>query len=88
LKNYIPEQFIDEFFDLVVWGHEHECKIDPELNPMKNFMVMQPGSPVATSLCEAEAKPKYVLHFRFISLEIFCFKVASSCFFYACGPSV
>ena len=62
MKNYIPEQFIDEFFDLVVWGHEHECKIDPEHNPIKNFMVMQPGSPVATSLCEAEAKPKYALY--------------------------
>ncbi len=23
---YIPEYFIDSFFDLVFWGHEHECR--------------------------------------------------------------
>ena len=22
--NYIPEHFIDDMFDLVMWGHEHE----------------------------------------------------------------
>jgi hypothetical protein len=24
--NYLPEHFIDGFFDLVIWGHEHECR--------------------------------------------------------------
>lgn len=24
---HVPENLIPSFFDLVVWGHEHECKI-------------------------------------------------------------
>jgi double-strand break repair protein MRE11 len=24
--NYLPEHFIDGFIDLVIWGHEHECR--------------------------------------------------------------
>lgn len=58
LTDYIPEDFLDEFLDLVVWGHEHECLIDPEFNG--RFHVTQPGSPVATSLCPGEAAPKHV----------------------------
>lgn len=46
--------------DLVVWGHEHECLIDPRLNHEFQFHVMQPGSSVATSLCPGEAVPKHV----------------------------
>ena len=46
--------------DLVVWGHEHECLIDPRYNPEMNFHVMQPGSSVATSLMPGEAVPKHV----------------------------
>lgn len=30
--DYIPETFLDDFLDLVVWGHEHECRIEPEWN--------------------------------------------------------
>lgn len=60
-KNYIPEQFLDEFLDLVIWGHEHECLIDPQwTDSEKDFYISQPGSSVATSLCAAEAKPKHV----------------------------
>ena len=44
----------------MVWGHEHECKIDPRYNPEMDFHVMQPGSSVATSLCPGEAVPKHV----------------------------
>lgn len=58
LTDYIPEGFLDEFLDLVVWGHEHECLIDSEWNG--RFFVMQPGSSVATSLCPGEAAPKHV----------------------------
>lgn len=58
--NYLPENFLPEFLDLVVWGHEHECLIDPRLNPEMNFHVMQPGSSVATSLVPGEAVPKHV----------------------------
>ncbi|CAO1601234.1 meiotic recombination [Xanthoria calcicola] len=57
---YLPENFLPEFLDLVVWGHEHECLIDPKYNPEMNFHVMQPGSSVATSLMPGEAVPKHV----------------------------
>ena len=57
---YLPENFLPDFLDLVVWGHEHECLIDPRLNPEMNFHVMQPGSSVATSLCPGEAVSKHV----------------------------
>lgn len=43
-----------------MWGHEHECLIDPRYNPEMNFHVMQPGSSVATSLMPGEAVPKHV----------------------------
>ena len=58
--NYLPENFLPDFLDLVVWGHEHECLIDPQLNAETNFSVMQPGSSVATSLVPGEAVPKHV----------------------------
>ena len=58
--NYLPQNFLPSFLDLVVWGHEHECLIDPQLNPETNFRVMQPGSSVATSLVQGEAVPKHV----------------------------
>ncbi|KAK2799106.1 Double-strand break repair protein mus-23 [Emmonsiellopsis sp. PD_5] len=57
---YLPENFLPDFVDLVIWGHEHECLIDPRLNPETNFHVMQPGSSVATSLVPGEAVPKQV----------------------------
>lgn len=56
----MPENFLPEFLDLVVWGHEHECLIEPRLNPEMSFHVMQPGSSVATSLMPGEAVPKHV----------------------------
>ncbi|KAH7346509.1 Metallo-dependent phosphatase-like protein [Rhexocercosporidium sp. MPI-PUGE-AT-0058] len=57
---YLPERFLPEFLDLVVWGHEHECIIDPRENPEMGFHVMQPGSSVATSLVPGEAVSKHV----------------------------
>ncbi|KAF2002889.1 DNA repair exonuclease [Amniculicola lignicola CBS 123094] len=59
-NGYLPESFLPEFMDLVVWGHEHECLIDPRYNPEMGFHVMQPGSSVATSLSPSEAVPKHV----------------------------
>ncbi|KAM4627357.1 double-strand break repair protein MRE11 isoform 1-T2 [Polymixia lowei] len=58
--NYIPEQFLDDFLDLVVWGHEHECLIDPVRNEQQLFYVTQPGSSVATSLSPGEATKKHI----------------------------
>ena len=58
--NYIPEKFLSNFLNLVIWGHEHECIIDPKNSddPDLDFYISQPGSSVATSLCEGEAKTK------------------------------
>ena len=58
--SHLPEHFLPEFLDLVIWGHEHECAIDPRTNPEMNFKVMQPGSSVATSLAPGEAVSKHV----------------------------
>ena len=58
--NYLPENFLPSFMDLVIWGHEHECLIDPITNPEMDFKVMQPGSSVATSLIPGEAVTKHV----------------------------
>ncbi|KAI0381554.1 DNA repair exonuclease [Hypomontagnella monticulosa] len=57
---YLPENMLPEWLDLVVWGHEHECLIDPSHNPETGFHVMQPGSSVATSLVPGEAVAKHV----------------------------
>lgn len=56
--SHIPEEFLDGFLDLVFWGHEHECRIHPEV--YQNFSITQPGSSVATSLSAGEAEPKHV----------------------------
>lgn len=58
--NFIPEQFLDDFIDLVIWGHEHECKIGPTKNEQQLFYVSQPGSAVVTSLSPGEAVKKHV----------------------------
>ena len=76
--NYIPTSFIPEFFDLVLWGHEHECLIEPEYvyqgvmdegGEEKGVYISQPGSSVATSLCDGEMKKKWVLR---RDLNVFC----------------
>ncbi|KAK3314460.1 Mre11 DNA-binding presumed domain-containing protein [Apodospora peruviana] len=58
--SYLAENMLPDFMDLVVWGHEHECLIDPQRNPETGFHVMQPGSSVATSLVPGEAVTKQV----------------------------
>uniref|UniRef100_A0A8C8AL95 Double-strand break repair protein n=1 Tax=Otus sunia TaxID=257818 RepID=A0A8C8AL95_9STRI len=58
--NYIPEQFLDDFINLVVWGHEHECKIAPSQNEQQRFYVSQPGSSVVTSLSPGETVKKHI----------------------------
>lgn len=53
------EALLPSFLDLIIWGHEHECR--PELvhamgrdsgTVERHTRVLQPGSTVATSLCE------------------------------------
>nr|XP_046914185.1 double-strand break repair protein MRE11-like [Dermatophagoides farinae] len=45
--------------DFVIWGHEHRPYKEPEYFEQNNFFILQPGSTVATSLCEAEYGDKY-----------------------------
>lgn len=59
-KRYISESYIPDFVDLVIWGHEHDCEIEPVMNMAKGFYVMQPGSSVPTSLSEGESLTKHV----------------------------
>ncbi|KAH1212574.1 Double-strand break repair protein MRE11 [Glycine max] len=60
-KNAINEHFLPCFLDFIVWGHEHECLVDPQEVPGMGFHISQPGSSVATSLIDGESKPKHVL---------------------------
>lgn len=59
-QNSVPEGMFDDSLDLVVWGHEHDCRIEPEAVPRKNYFITQPGSSVATSLSQGESIQKYV----------------------------
>ena len=58
-RNSITDESIPDWFDLVIWGHEHEC--EPQLRTCETtgVRILQPGSTVATSLVEAESKPKH-----------------------------
>ncbi|KAJ5919371.1 hypothetical protein N7466_010314 [Penicillium verhagenii] len=69
---YLPETFLPGFMDFILWGHEHECLIDPRLNPEMGFHVMQPGSSVATSLALGEAVPKSVSIMSITGREFKC----------------
>eukprot|EP00740_Mantoniella_antarctica_P014696 CAMPEP_0181368446 /NCGR_PEP_ID=MMETSP1106-20121128/12092_1 /TAXON_ID=81844 /ORGANISM="Mantoniella antarctica, Strain SL-175" /LENGTH=343 /DNA_ID=CAMNT_0023484563 /DNA_START=146 /DNA_END=1173 /DNA_ORIENTATION=+ len=60
-KNAISERYLPTWLDLVVWGHEHECLVEPTEDAAGNFVVSQPGSSVVTSLIEGEAKKKQIL---------------------------
>lgn len=55
----VPEGMFDDSIDLIVWGHEHDCRIEPEPVAGKRYFISQPGSTVATSLSEGEAIPKH-----------------------------
>jgi len=75
--NCIAESMLDEFgfLDLVVWGHEHECRPAPEQTPGGVF-ITQPGSSIATSLSQSEQQPKFVhcfpdTHTLFLMLIVF-----------------
>lgn len=56
----VPEGMFDDSIKLVVWGHEHDCRIWPEKVEGKEYYITQPGSSVATSLAPGEALPKHV----------------------------
>ncbi|KAF8839702.1 DNA repair exonuclease [Paxillus ammoniavirescens] len=56
----VPEGMFDDSVDLVVWGHEHDCRIVPESVAGKPYHITQPGSSVATSLADGESIEKHV----------------------------
>ncbi|EJD52009.1 DNA repair exonuclease [Auricularia subglabra TFB-10046 SS5] len=56
----VPEHLFEEDVNLVIWGHEHDCRIVPEPVAGKDYFITQPGSSVATSLADGEAQPKHV----------------------------
>ncbi|KAI0267279.1 Metallo-dependent phosphatase-like protein [Gloeopeniophorella convolvens] len=55
----VPEGLFDDNIDLVVWGHEHDCRVVPEPVAGKRYFISQPGSSVATSLAEGESLDKH-----------------------------
>ncbi|KAL0265632.1 UNVERIFIED_CONTAM: hypothetical protein PYX00_011345 [Menopon gallinae] len=65
-KDYLPHEFIPSWFDLVVYGHEHESLV---LN-LKDFVLLQPGSTVRTSLAENESFDKFVYIFDSVPRSI------------------
>jgi len=58
-KNAISERYLPSWLDYVVWGHEHECLIEPT-ESTQGFHVSQPGSSVVTSLIDGESKEKRI----------------------------
>ncbi|KAL4121253.1 hypothetical protein QTP88_013801 [Uroleucon formosanum] len=57
---YLSEKCIPNHIMLTIWGHEHESLIDPVRGVSNSGYICQPGSTVATSMCEGEAGNKYV----------------------------
>ena len=51
---------IPDWVDLVVWGHEHEFRIEAVESDVGTFRIVQPGSSVATRLVEWESVAKKV----------------------------
>jgi len=56
----------DDCIDLIVWGHEHDCRILPEPVTDKPYFITQPGSTVATSLADGESITKCTMFPLFI----------------------
>ena len=58
-RDSITDEIIPSWFDLVVWGHEHECLGMRTLSLGESVLkILQPGSTVITSLIEGEQTPK------------------------------
>mmetsp|Transcript_12892 Transcript_12892/g.29173 ORF Transcript_12892/g.29173 Transcript_12892/m.29173 type:complete len:761 (+) Transcript_12892:70-2352(+) len=59
-KACIHESMLPSFLDLVIWGHEHDCIVNPTESLRGEFYVVQPGSSVATALTPGETHVKHV----------------------------
>lgn len=77
-KNCVHTNMLPDFFDLIIWGNEHESVDELVEEPVKNFYIYQPGSTVATSMNQAEALPKHAgffeiyekKNFRFVPIKL------------------
>ncbi|OMJ77611.1 hypothetical protein SteCoe_22784 [Stentor coeruleus] len=71
-KNCIMDWAFPEFFDLIVWGHEHDCYTVPRTTENRGYVIYQPGSSVATSLTDGEAREKhmFLLEIRRVAYKV------------------
>jgi len=58
-RQYIREKILPDFFNLIVWGHEHECIPILKKCEQTGTNILYLGSTVVTSLIDSEAKPKH-----------------------------
>lgn len=45
---YVPQHKLPSFLNLVIWGHEHECRITPEFVQDTEYFISQPGTAPVT----------------------------------------
>uniref|UniRef100_A0A914XZP4 Mre11 DNA-binding domain-containing protein n=1 Tax=Panagrolaimus superbus TaxID=310955 RepID=A0A914XZP4_9BILA len=64
--SFLPLSVLPSQMNLIIWGHEHKCEIEPQFfpkgtgNEKDGFFIIQPGSTVATSICADETSAKHV----------------------------
>lgn len=59
-KNCVMDWAFPKFFDLIIWGHEHDCFTEPRTVQNRGYKIYQPGSTVSTSLTEGESRAKHM----------------------------
>ena len=55
-KTMFAEEFLENQFDFVIYGHEHQCIV----NTGENIKSIQTGSPQPLSICEFEKAEKHI----------------------------
>jgi double-strand break repair protein MRE11 len=73
-KNCVHESMIPDWMDIVIWGNEHECVPNLVESLVGTFRIYQPGSSIATSLCEGESS-KYPKHFGMLEINLEKFRL-------------
>jgi double-strand break repair protein MRE11 len=73
-KNCIHESMIPDWMDIVIWGNEHECVPNLVESLVGTFRIYQPGSSIATSLCEGESS-KYPKHYGCLEIHLEKFRL-------------
>ena len=59
MRNSVLETRVPNWFNLVIWGHEHESIPKFVTCESTNVDFLQPGSTIYTSLIDAESKQKH-----------------------------